>query len=170
MAISGIVFDNQVPTAKAFRGTFKSALSDGIISGCNITASQLTVSIGGGLINVAGGIFQVVGSESIVLTASGAYARIKAVIDLSQEASTTSFNQVHFGVDYASNPTGFASLVQEDINTGAGTTYEAEICVVSIANQAVSGLVRSATAEAKLMYGDTLPDDAPEGTIFLLKI
>ena len=170
MAITGITFDNQVPTAKALRGAFKSTLSDGIISGCNITASQLNVTIGGGLINVAGGVFQVVGSETVVLTASNLYARIKAVIDLSREASISVFNQVYFDVDYAADPTGFAPLIQEDINTGSGTKYEAEFCVVAITNQAVSSIVRYATAESKLLYGDTLPSDAPEGTIFLLKI
>lgn len=170
MAITGMIFDNQVPTAKGLRGTFMSALSDGIISGCDITYSGLAVTIGQGLINVAGGIFQIAGSEVLNLANSGAYARIKAKIDLSGTATSSEFSQVTLLADYADSPNGFEALDQEDINTGVGIVYEAEICVVSIANSAVSGIVRKAIAAAKIQYGDTLPADAPEGTIFLLKV
>ena len=170
MAITGMIFDNQVPTAKGLRGAFKSALSDGIISGCEITYSGLVATIGTGLINTAGGVFQVSGSENIQVTNSGAFARIKAVIDLSESATTSTFNQVSFVVDYANSVAGFEELTQEDINTGNGIIYEAEICILAITNGAISGIVRSSIASAKIQYGDTLPSDAPEGTIFLLKV
>lgn len=171
MAITGIIFDNQVPTAKGLRGAFKSALTDGIVGGCAITYSGANVNIGDGLINVAGGIFKITGTETISLSnITGSYARIKAIIDLSQTASSSAFEQVSFGVNYANSSTGFTALTQEDINSGTGTIYEAEICVVSISNGAISGLVRTATASSKIMYGDSLPADAPEGTIFLLKV
>lgn len=174
MAITGIIFDNQVPTAKGLRGAFKSALSDGIISGCDIsyTPSGTTVTIGPGLINVSGGVFAISGTEEISLSNSGSFARIKAKINLSEDATTTTFNQVSFSADYANTANGFTDLIQEDINTGTGTEtiYEAEICVVSISNNAISGIVRTAYASAKVQYGDTLPSDAPEGTIFLLKV
>lgn len=170
MAITGIIFDNQIPTAKGLRGAFKSALSDGIISGCNITYSDLNVTIGQGLINVAGGVFQVVGNEVIELSGSNTYARIKAKIDLSGDATESSFTQVSFVADYANSANGFSALTQQDINTGSGTIYEAEICVVSKTSSAVTGIVRTATAESKILYGDSLPSDAPEGTIFLLKV
>lgn len=170
MAISGIIFDNQVPTAKALRGAFKSALSDGIISGCNISFSGLVVSIGPGLMNASGGIFQISGTETVQLENSGAFARIKAVIDLSGDATSSSFNQVSFDVDYSSTINGFDPLIQQDINTNTGPIYEAEICVVSISNGSITGIVRTALASSKIQYGDSLPSDAPEGTIFLLKV
>lgn len=172
MAITGITFDNQVPTAKGLRGAFSSALTDGIIAGCPITYSGLALTIGNGLINVDGGIFQISGSEVINLSNSGAFARIKAKIDLSEASTTTTFSQVSFVADYASSANGFPALTQDDINIGTGVTgiYEAEICVVSIANGAITGIVRSSEAFAKVQYGNTLPDDAPEGTIFLLEV
>ena len=171
MAISGIIFDNQVPTAKGLRGAFKSALSDGIVSGCEITYSGMVVSIDDGLINVSGGIFQISGSEDITIANTSSFARIKAKIDLSESSTTSTFNQVSFAVDYSNTANGFAELIQEDINTGSSDAiYEAEICVVSISNNAISGIVRIANAAAKVQYGDTLPNDAPDGTIFLLKV
>ena len=98
MAISGIIFDNQVPTAKGIRGALSSALTDGIVDGCEITYSGLNVSIGKGLIIVDGGLFSIAGSEVISLSgSSGSYARIKAVVDLTQEATTSSFEQVSAG-------------------------------------------------------------------------
>ena len=170
MAISGIIFDNQVPTAKALRGAFKAAITDGIISGCPIVYSGMNITIGSGLINVGGGVFQISGTEIVSLTNSGTFARIKAIIDLSESSTVSAFNQVSFGVDYANTATGFSALTQEDINTGSGTIYEAEICVVSISNGSISEIVRTATSASKIQYGDTLPSDALEGTIFLLKV
>lgn len=170
MAITGMIFDNQVPTAKGLRGTFMSALTDGIISGCPISYSGLGVTISSGLINVAGGVFAVTGSEILNISSSSAYARIKAKIDLSEIATSSAFSQVSFDVDYADSPTSFGALTQEDINTGSGVIYEAEIWVLAITNGAISGVVRTAYSASKIQYGDTLPDDAPEGTIFLLKV
>ena len=170
MAITGITFENQVPTAKGLRGAFKSALSDGIVGGCAITYSGLNVTIGSGLINIAGGIFQISGTEIISVSGSSAFARIKAKIDMSRASTVSEFSRVTFEADSASSANGFTELVKEDINTGSGTIYEAEICVVSIANGSISGIVRTASASAKLQYGDALPSDAPEGTIFLLKV
>lgn len=170
MAITGMTFDNQVPTAKGFRGTFMSALTDGIISGCEISYSGLAVTIGQGLINLAGGVFQISGSETVNLANSGAYARIKTKIDLSEAATVSTFNQVSIIADYANSANGFSSLVQEDINTGTGVIYESELCVVSISNGVINGIVRTAKSSSKIQYGDTLPEDAPEGTIFLLKV
>lgn len=172
MAITGIIFDNQVPTAKGLRGAFSSALTDGIIAGCSITYSGLELTIGNGLINVDGGVFQISGSEVINLSNNGPFARIKAKIDLSEPSTTTAFSQVSFVADYANSANGFPALIQDDINIGTSVTgvYEAEICVVSISNGAITGIVRSAEAFAKIQYGDILPSDAPEGTIFLLKV
>ena len=170
MAITGITFENQVPTAKGLRGGFKSALSDGIVGGCAITYSGLNVTIGSGLINIAGGIFQISGTEIISVSGSSAFVRIKAKIDMSRASTVSEFSRVTFEADSASSANGFTELVQEDINTGTGTIYEAEICVVAIANGAISGIVRSAKSAAKIQYGDVLPEDAPEGTIFLLKV
>lgn len=172
MAISGIIFDNQVPTAKGLRGGFKSALSDGILSGCAIDISSgLNFKIGPGLMIVSGGIFQLVGNPAATIAIASnnnTYARIKAKIDLSQ--GTSPFEQVSFNVDYANSATGFAALTQQDINTGTGTIYEAEICVVRKTSSAITGIVRTANASPKIQYGDSLPSDAPEGTIFLLKV
>ena len=169
MAIKGIIFDNQPPTAKGLRGGFHSALSDGIIDGCNITASGSNVTITSGLMNVAGGIFAITGTQTIAIERNTGYARIKAVLDLSKTATTEQFGQVYFAVDYANALTTFTNLVQQDVNTGSGTLYEAEICTIALGSSGATGVARKYIAAPRIRYGDVLPDDATEGTIFLLK-
>lgn len=170
MAINGIVFDNQAPTAKGIRGGFASALSDGIVAGCEISYNGNIVSISRGILNVAGGLFSITGFENVSVNRTSGFARIKMVLDLSRTSTESEFNQVYFEVDYASSANGFPSLVKNGVNIGDGTIYQAELCVVSLGSSGVTGIIRKAIASAKLQYGDSLPSDAPEGTIFLLKI
>ena len=172
MAIKGILFDNQAPTAKGLRGGFNSALTDGILCGCATETSGYNFVIKSGLMNVAGGIFAVTGDTNVTVAydADKPYARVKANIDLSQTATTEAFNQVSFTVDYASSVNTFTNLVQENINYGSGTIYQAEMFILLLNNTGISSIVRTATASAKMQYGNTLPSDAPEGTIFLLKV
>lgn len=170
MAINGITFDNQAPTAKGMRGAFASALSDGILSGCAFSYSGRHLYMSRGLINVAGGIIENSSPLDIYIDAISGYARVKATIDLSQAATSTEFNQVSFSVDYSPSPNSFPALSKTDINSGDGNIYQAELCVVSVTDSNITNVVRESIASAKLQYGDALPSDAPEGTIFLLKI
>lgn len=171
MAINGILFDNQSPTAKGLRSGFHSALSDGILEGCGTdNSSGFNLSIDAGYMHVAGGIFFLAGGQNITLAydSSKTYARIKAVMDVSQ--TSVPFNQISFVVDYASSANNFTNLVQNKVNIGNGSIYEAEIFVVQLNASGISKFVRTARAAAKIQYGNTLPEDAPEGTIFLLKV
>ena len=173
MAIKGIIFDNQAPTAKGIRSGFHSALSDGRIDGCGTNQSSgFNLNIAPGYMHVAGGIFYVQGGQTVALSydSTKTYARVKAVMNLSQAATTEAFSQISFVVDYATAANTFTNLVQEDVNLGGGTIYEAEIFVVQLNSTGISKYVRTAIASAKLQYGDTLPEDAPEGTIYLLKV
>lgn len=170
MAINGILFDNQAPTAKGIRGGFHSALSDGILEGCSISYSGNNLTIAPGLVHAAGGIFSITGGETIAISGTSGYERIIVNIDLSQASTTASFNQVSITHDHASAANTFTNLTQQDINTGGGTIYQAELCVVSLGSGGITGVIRKAIASAKIQYGDTLPSDAPEGTIYLLKV
>lgn len=170
MAINGILFDNQSPTAKGLRGGFHSALSDGILEGCNISYSGGTLTIGSGLVHAAGGIFSIAGGETIAISGTSGYERIIINIDLSQTSTAETFNQVSITHDHATATNTFTNLTKQNINAGGGTIYQAELCVVSLGGNGITGVVRKAIASAKIQYGNTLPADAPEGTIFLLKV
>ena len=80
MPINGMIFDNRVPTAKAFRNGFQIALADGILSGCDITFnSPYSINIGSGFIIVAGGILKIDGAVTVNYSwGSYAYTRIIA--------------------------------------------------------------------------------------------
>ena len=89
---------------------------------------------------------------------------------MSQASTTELFNQVYFTHDHATATNTFTNLTQQNINTGGGTIYQAELCIVSLGGNGITGVVRKSIASAKIQYGNTLPSDAPEGTIFLLKV
>lgn len=169
MAISGIIFENQVLTAKGLRSGFQASLSDGIISGCDITYSGSTLTIAHGVMVVCGGIFSISGSQSLSISGTSGVARVKAVVDISQTSTTEQFNQVSFVIDQAASESLLPALVQENINAGSGQIYQAAICTVSLGSGGITGVLKTYASCPKLQYGDTLPDDAPEGTIFLLK-
>jgi len=167
MSIKGITFDYQTPTAKGHRAGFNGALTDGVLSGSDITYNGSSITVTAGYLVICGGIVEIVGSESISVPNTGTYARLKAAIDLDGAATTTAFNQVTLTVETANSVAAFPALNQDDINND-GTLYEAELAVVKVGT---AGLIRSAKATPKIPYGTTLPSTAGvAGEIFLLKV
>lgn len=168
MAISGITFEGQTPTANAMRAAEASVLTDGCLRGVTVSLSGNIVTIGAGYIVVAGAIIQISGEEKVTVSGTtGHFARIKAKIDTSKPSTPSDFSQVTFEFDTAPSLAGFPVLRQDNINSGINKIYEAEICVVKIGS---SGIVRKATAMPRIPYGDTLPPVGAKGEIFLLKV
>lgn len=166
--IRGISFDNQIFAANLLR-MILSGYGDGILNGCDISYTGNTVTIGSGCMIAAGGAFEIVGSETITINASSGFARIKAVLDMSAEATAERFGQVSFSADTAEAISAFPALAKQEINRG-GTIYEMEVCIVSLASSTVSGIVRKAgNPRAYLtrdMYGDNMPENAEEGRLY----
>lgn len=142
MPINGMIFDNRVPTAKAFRNGFQSTLSDGILSGCDITIpTPYTVTIGTGFIIVAGGIFKIDGAITVEMEDSFAdynYARIIATFDPSQTSTENTFEQISFSVDYANAISEFSALPHGNVNASISSgTYAAEVAIINHSNYTV---------------------------------
>ena len=57
--IQGITFDNQVVTAKDHGRLFHALLRDGVISGCNITKTTTSITVGTGYLLVAGRLIKI---------------------------------------------------------------------------------------------------------------
>lgn len=169
MAIAGIIFEHQVLTAKGLRGGFQAALTDGILSGCNITASGNTVTIEHGLMCIGGGIFAITGAQSFTITGTSGVARIKAVVDTSKTSTTEQFDQVNFVIDQESAENLLPAMQQDDINSGSGQIYQAPICILSLGASGVTEILKTYKSGPRIAYGDVLPETATEGTIFLLK-
>lgn len=141
MSIRGVTFDNQEVAASDHGTLYKNILNtDGIISGCAVTFSGSVATIAAGYLMVAGRLIQLTVAETLTVAASGNYARIIVNIDTSQTATTSSFEQVSFSVDYAASPDGFSPLTQQDINAGGGNTYQAALAILTLSGANITAI------------------------------
>lgn len=141
MSIRGVTFDNQQVTASDHGALFKEIFpTDGILIGCEITASGSNISIAAGYMVVAGRLFQNTASYTLTAAASGNYVRVLAVIDTSQTATTSEFAQVGFTLDYAATLSGFPALTQDDINAGSGNIYQAALAIYALSGSTVGAI------------------------------
>lgn len=142
MAIKGITYDNQGPTAASHGDFFSTTHSDGILSGCALTFSGNTVHIAAGRIVTAGRLCELESATEIRMSNTTGVSRIVLQTDLSREATVTSFEQLSFIVQNAASVSALPALITEDINQGRGLIYQAEICVVGFANSQISSFLR----------------------------
>lgn len=140
MAIRGVTFPNQTVAAVDHGTLFSNIFSDGILTGCAISYSGSTITIAAGYLIVAGRLIQLTSATTVTATASGAYARLKCVIDTTLPSTSGNFQQVSFVLDYASSATGFAALTQEDINAGTGNVYQAALIIFAMSGANVSSV------------------------------
>ena len=117
-------------------------IHDGIIWGCDITVTATSVTFSSGEIIIGGRIVWVDGATTVPITnpIQNGYARIKARIDLTKEATQTEIYQFETPVEF-STTTLFPDLTQETIND-TGTIYERELVVVKIEAGNVTAITR----------------------------
>ena len=145
-SIHGINFDNQTVTAKDHGRLFQCAIEDGIISGCELSFSGSSLMITPGYFVAAGREMKLTATTSVIIDgATSGYARVLISIDLAQTATTDTFEQAAFVIEYATTATGFPSLTQEDVN-GTGRLYEFPLCVVALGAAGISSIYSSADA------------------------
>ena len=175
MSLRGITFDYQVPTARSFRSIFGTILSDGWLDGGKgilLPRSSPELTINGGYFIANGGVVQI--DEQVrfmIVDPSVQYVRIIMRIDTSQASTRSTFAQASFVMEQSNTLNGFRSLQQDAINEYDVTgVYEAEAFLGTVSQQFHNiAPLRIPSASPKLLYGDTLPNDAIEGTIFLVR-
>ena len=140
--MNGIFFDLQTVRARDLGATFGGILNDGKLSGCALSYSGANLTIARGYYIAKGRLIEIDSVDTLqtATTAASGYGRLRLVIDLSIAASESSFTQGKFEWDYATT-NSFPSLTQNDINDGANTAYQVEICRVSFANSQITGIV-----------------------------
>ena len=140
--MNGIFFDLQTVRARDLGAAFGGILSDGKLSGCALSYSGANLTIARGYYIAKGRLIEIDSAETLQTanTAANGYGRLRLVIDLSIAASESSFTQGKFEWDYATT-NSFPALTQNDINDGANTAYQVEICRVSFANSQITGIV-----------------------------
>ena len=138
-----ITFDYQSVKSKNDGGLYNAIfIHDGIIWGCDITVTATSVTFSSGEIIIGGRIVWVDGATTVPITnpIQNGYARIKARIDLTKEATQTEIYQFETPVEF-STTTLFPDLTQETIND-TGTIYERELVVVKIEAGNVTAITR----------------------------
>lgn len=140
MAIRGVTFNNQEVAATDHGTLFDSIFGDGILKGCAISYSGSNITIGAGYLIISGRLIQNTANATLTASASGAYCRVLVTIDTSLPSTTSDFQQVSFGLDYAATPTGFAPLTQNDINAGTGNVYQAALIIFAMIGSSVSSV------------------------------
>jgi hypothetical protein len=149
--INGITFDLRNVKARDDARLRERILDDGILNGCALTYSGKNLTIGIGNFVLKGRQIEVSAPETIPsdTTEPNGYGRLRFVIDLSNEASETLFNQFRWEWDYQAANSGWPSLTQEDINDGINEIYEAAICIVAFSSSNISGVVSKLPALAE---------------------
>lgn len=177
--IRGITFPGQKVPAVAHGAIFDRLITDGRLHGCGLSKTGSTLNVGTGLFVEAGRLIEIATAEAISVTGTSGYARIKGVIDTSKASSAENFLQFAWAVDYAGTADGFEELTQGKVNEGGATTYEMELCVVSLSASGISEITRGfADADTKrtgrikltagVDYGAQLPSDIADGELFFV--
>ena len=165
--MNGIFFDLQTVRARDLGAAFGGILSDGKLSGCALSYSGVNLTIARGYYIAKGRLIEIDSAETLqtATTAANGYGRLRLAIDLSIAASESSFTQGKFEWDYATT-NSFPALTQNDINDGANTAYQVEICRVSFANSQITGIV-SQIGNAELKVAGVSRNTPTGGTVNL---
>lgn len=156
MAIKGITYDNQGPTAADHGDFWRSAYADGILSGCEISYLGAVVTIAPGRIVSAGRLSRIAAAESITIAATEGVARIVYQIDLSQAAAKGDFKQLSFVVQTADTVAALPALVKEDVNNG-GIIYQMDLCLLRLGGPGVDSILSTAPRTGNVALSVPLP-------------
>lgn len=164
--IKPITFPGQKVPAIAHGAIFQRLLRDGKLYGCGISKTGSTLNIGAGLFVEAGRLIEILTTETVSVTGTTGYARIKGTIDSSKASTASSFAQFAWTVDYAASLAGFSALTQGAVNEG-GATYEMELCVVALGRGGITDIVRG-FADAQTAMTSAAVNEAMAGTRWTL--
>lgn len=156
MAIIGITYDKQGPTAADHGVLFGAVYKDGILRGCSISYIGAALTIAPGYICTAGRLCRLPAAETVTIDATSGYARVVLRTDLTQEATTEAFHQLSLAVQTAESLAALPQLRQDDINAG-GTVYEASVAVVSLSATGISSVLSSMPRSGVVALSVELP-------------
>ena len=132
----GVTFANQHISPADDAVVRRAVLSDGILTGCDVSFSGAAVTMAAGYLLLCGRQINHTQSQSWDMSGStSGFARLLLTIDLTRTATEAEFDQV---VD-ADTVEAFAPLVQEDINA-SGTRYQVAAFVAALSSAGVSGI------------------------------
>lgn len=136
----GVTFANQNVTPSDDAVVMRHTLTDGILTGCDMTYSDDILTMDAGYLIVFGRlIHRPVVEDWVINDRTSGYARVVMTIDLSRAATVEVFDQVNVSIDYADSTSDFPALTKEDINA-AGSMYQTVLAVVSLGVGGITGI------------------------------
>lgn len=138
---TGVTFAKQRVTPSDDAIIRRAILSDGKLTGCEISYSGSTLTMAPGQLLVCGRQIRHPSVQNwAVVDATSGFARLVLTVDLTRAATKETFEQVETSVEYASAEDGFVELEQSDINS-SGIRYQVALCVVSLGVGGITGVV-----------------------------
>lgn len=174
MPIEGIFFENQILTAQGLGAFGDAALSDGILTGCEVSYSNHGFSVSEGYIVVRGRVIKVGANTRIenvtVGTSAVAYTAVIATVDTTQGSTEESFNQVSFSVAQGTSISAITQVTSLDINlTGRSASAVMAIVDTSGSSPEVKSYMRSVGKSLTNLW-ERSPAAMAETTILLPSI
>lgn len=157
MALSGVTFDGCSVSARDHGVLFARTMTDGVLRGCGVAFNGASVTISPGYLIACGRVIEVESATTVAVTGTQ-YTQIVLTINITQPTFTLS------GVN--STSTQFPELTQEDINDGTSTTYQIEIAVVDVANNAVMHSIGAAAYPIRIV--NAIPTSSDKDGIYLV--
>ena len=136
----GVTFANQNVTPVDDAILRRRLLSDGVLTGCELTYAGYTLTMASGYLIACGRQIRRPTAENWAISdATSGYARVLMTIDLTRTASEEVFDQVNTSVEYATAEDGFPALIQDDINA-TGSKYQVVLAIVSLGTGGITGI------------------------------
>ena len=161
MAITGITFDNQGPTATSDAVFHENIFTDGILRGCEVSFVGEQITIAPGYLISAGRLCAFQSAETVNVPAQLGVARVLLQTNLGGASSIGEFDQLSLVVQTASTISGLPALVQEDIN-GGGLIYQQTLCVVNVSASGVTSIAQTAPAASLILPALQIQDSSAE--------
>lgn len=158
MAITGITFDNQGPTATSDAVFHENIFTDGVLRGCEVSFVGAQITIAPGYLISAGRLCAFQSAETVSVPAQLGVARVVLQTNLGGASSAGAFDQLSLVVQTASTVSGLPALVQEDIN-GGGLIYQQMLCIANVSSSGVTSIDQSAPAAELILPSLRIQDN-----------
>lgn len=136
----GVTFANQDVTPVDDAILRRRLISDGVLTGCELTYAGYTLTMASGYLIACGRQIRHPTVENWAISdATSGYARVLMTIDLTRTATVEVFDQINPSIEYATSKDGFPALIQDDVNA-TGSKYQVVLAIVSLGTGGITGI------------------------------
>ena len=138
----GLFFENQILTAKGLGAFGECTMRDGIVSGCTVSVSSMSATIGEGYIVIGGRLFHIDQQTinfSTAVSGSYPYYSICASVKTDEDSTTSSFKQAYLWAGYGSSISAAVLPPETSVNLNlSGTTRSAWLVAFYVSSGSIA--------------------------------